>query len=194
MNEMYRATVAAEIQRSARTGGIEGYAAVFDAAAEISPGRWEAIARSAFEAVEGDDVAALVNHDPRLILGRSSSGTLRLALDERGVHFEIPVPPDTSYGRDLVESISRGDITGASFGVLPGEAERTTAPNGAPMVRHTKFSRWVDVSPVTFPAYGQSSVALRSVDWTREPTRRGCGLVSARSRLILAKYTDGVKR
>ncbi len=92
----------------------------------------ERIHPGAFDAIAEQDVRALQNHDPRLILGRSSAGTLRLTINERGLHYHIDTP-DTAAGRDTVVSIRRGDLDGSSFAFLPAERpEWTEERRGGP--------------------------------------------------------------
>ncbi|EIQ76315.1 prohead protease, partial [Shigella flexneri 1235-66] len=50
-----------------------------------------------------------------MLLGRTRSGTLKLEEDETGLRFEL-TPPDPSTGRDVIELVKRGDISGMSFG------------------------------------------------------------------------------
>ena len=42
-------------------------------------------------------------------------GTLRLSADRTGLRMEIDDLPNTSYARDLVESMRRKEIVGMSF-------------------------------------------------------------------------------
>jgi hypothetical protein len=149
-----------------------GHAAVFNQTATLATG-YERLASTAFDAALKDpetDVRALLNHDPTLVLGRQSAGTLRLGTDTEGLRFEVDLP-DTSYARDLKELLSRGDITGASFGFIPGEDKFSTAPDGKQVRTHTSVSRLLDVSPVTWPAYEGASVALRHVEFPRVSAR-----------------------
>jgi phage head maturation protease len=67
---------------------------------------------------EFPDVLALVEHDTNRVLGRTTNGTLKLLEDERGLRVEID-PAPTSYGRDLVELVRRGDVGGMSFRFKP---------------------------------------------------------------------------
>jgi len=154
-------------------GRLVGHASVFGQAARVGGG-WEQIAPTAFDAALADettDVRALVNHDPRYLLGRQSAGTLGLAVDGDGLRFEVDLP-DTSYARDLAELVARGDLTGASFGFIPGEDELSRAPDGRQMRTHTSVAQLIDVSPVTFPAYDGAGVALRCVTWEPSPSLR----------------------
>jgi hypothetical protein len=48
-------------------------------------------------------------------LGRNHAGTLSLVEDERGLKIEI-IPPNTTWAKDLMESIRRGDVDQMSFG------------------------------------------------------------------------------
>jgi HK97 family phage prohead protease len=96
---------------------LEGYAATFNTEARISDRFVETIRAGAFSASlrSGADVLALVDHDPGRVLARTRSGTLRLAEDTRGLHFDLDVP-DTSAGRDVLALAERGDLGGMSFG------------------------------------------------------------------------------
>lgn len=145
---------------------LSGYAAVFDGTARVGGG-YERIAPKAFdEVLERSDPRALINHNPSLVLGRKSAGTLRLDVDSRGLKFQVDLP-DTSYARDLRELVERGDLAGASFGFMPGEDEMSRAPDGKQIRTHTNIAQLVDVSAVTYPAYEGTSLALRHIDFRR---------------------------
>lgn len=148
---------------------LSGHAAVFGALAEV-PGHYEALARSAFDdALAGeDDVKALVGHDPKLVLGSTRAKTLRLGVDDDGLTFEVDLP-DTSYARDLRESIARGDIASMSFGFLPGKDEWSRGPGGRQVRTHTSVKRLLDISPVAYPAYEGTEVYLRAMAFDVQP-------------------------
>lgn len=143
---------------------ILGYGAVFNALSEDLGGFREIIEPGAFSEVLGDDVRALLNHDPNLLLGRTKAGTLSLTEDEVGLRYEI-TPPDTTYANDLIISLERGDLDQSSFGfrVAKGGDTWKEPTEGQPYYLRIihKFGRLFDVSPVTFPAYPATSVALR---------------------------------
>jgi HK97 family phage prohead protease len=144
---------------------IRGHAAVFNALSEDLGGFREQIAPGAFrEAVQVDDVRALFNHDANLVLGRNKAGTLRLSEDSTGLAIEID-PPDTQYARDLMVSMERGDITQMSFGFTTKKGgQRWQERDGDVPLRTLTDVSLFDVSPVTFPAYPQTDVALRSLN------------------------------
>lgn len=151
-------TCRAEIQ----SGTLSGHASVFGSFASL-PGHLEDIGRRAFDAVLADpdtDTRALINHDPNLLLGRMSSKTLKLSTDDSGLYFEVKLP-NTTYANDLRELVERGDLSGASFGFVPGDDEWSTRA-GHRVRTHTSIARLVDVSPVAFPAYSNTDVSLRN--------------------------------
>ena len=137
-----------------------GYAAVFDTFSPDLGGFREQIASGAFaNSLEADDIRCLFNHNPDYVLGRNRSGTLLLAEDERGLHFEVAAP-DAQWARDLHMSVQRGDVNQCSFAfdvirdqwrTVDGVEERT--------LLEVKLA---DVSIVTYPAYPTTEVEARS--------------------------------
>lgn len=142
---------------------IVGYAAVYEAETVIFNMFREKLRRGAFRrAVEArQDVRALFNHNPDFLLGRVGAGTLRLYDDDHGLRVEID-PPDTPTGREVVELIRRGDIYGMSFGFIPTRESWEQADESGLGLRVVEDVDLVDVSPVTYPAYEQTEVGIRS--------------------------------
>jgi len=143
---------------------IDGHAAVFNKWAQVGsfmervrPGSFE-------ETIKQDDVRALFNHDPNYVLGRKSSGTLELEEDKKGLAVSM-APPGTQWASDLMVSINRGDISQMSFGFKVAEEKwETKEIDGEPMDHRTITKvKLFDVSPVTFPAYTQTDVSIRSI-------------------------------
>ena len=144
---------------------IRGYAAVFNKLSDpMLGGMREVIAPGAFEkALPRSDIRALWNHNPDFVLGRSKNGTLEVIEDERGLSVAID-PPNTSFARDAVESIRRGDVNQMSFMfTVAKNGDEWTEENGKVLRTVRQFDRIYDVSPVTFPAYPQTSVQMREL-------------------------------
>ena len=143
---------------------ITGYAAKFNKWSLDLGGFREKIKKGAFdEAMEVSDVRALKNHDPNLLLGRTTSGTLRLSSNSVGLGFEID-PPDTSTGRDTVTEIRRKDITGCSFSFTTAEDDWKYLEDGSVERTIIRVGELFDVGPVTYPAYPDTTVAARSLE------------------------------
>ena len=142
---------------------IEGYASVFDSWSEELGGDLpfrERVIKGAFEeTIQKDDIRALFNHDPNYVLGRNRAGTLSLEEDEKGLKVRI-IPPETTWAKDLMVSIKRGDITQMSFGFTVILDRWFTEENID--VRELLKVKLFDVSPVTFPAYQQTECGIRS--------------------------------
>lgn len=139
---------------------ISGYAAKFNTLSENLGGFRETIREGAFDHVLVDDVRALFNHDPSMILGRTKADTLHLELDATGLHYRIE-PPDTQYARDLTKSIERGDVTQSSFAFQVADDDWDEDKDGRLIRTIKSVKRLFDISPVTYPAYPDTSVAMR---------------------------------
>ena len=107
------------------------------------------------------DVVALLNHNSDLILGRSSSGTLELSSDDKGLRYVV-TPPDTQVGRDTLELVRRRDLRGSSFAfsVDAKSGERWSSDEQGAVREIREVSSLVDVSVVLTPAYPASSVTV----------------------------------
>lgn len=145
---------------------IIGYAAVFNSLSEDLGGWKEMIEPGAFaDTILADDIRGLYNHQPTMVLGRNKAGTLILVEDEVGLRYEI-IPPDTSYARDLLVSIDRGDVNQSSFGfAVPRGGDVWIDPTESQPfpIRKVRKAKLFDVSPATFPAYPVTSVAVRDI-------------------------------
>jgi HK97 family phage prohead protease len=143
---------------------LEGYAARFDKWSEDLGGFKEKIARGAFKkALKDSDVRALFNHDANYVLGRSTAGTLALKEDGKGL-FMANDPPPTQWASDLMVSVDRGDISQMSFGFTVEKDEWKEDKEGRVTRVIHEVGRLLDVSVVSFPAYPDTSVALRSLE------------------------------
>jgi HK97 family phage prohead protease len=136
----------------------------------IGSGFWafrEMIMPGAFtDAVKNDDVRALFNHDPNLLLGRTASKTLRIKEDKSGLRYDVDLP-DTFAGRDVQTLIKRGDVSGSSFAFTVNDEdqewdESEVKSGKLPLRKIMRISTLYDVSPVTYPAYPTTTVSARS--------------------------------
>lgn len=154
--------------RSTGANSIAGYAATWNSSAKLRDFR-ERLAPGAFTRAinERQDVAMLVNHNPEKLLGRTTSGTLRLKQDSRGLAFECDLP-NTQEARDAHQLIKRGDLRGCSFAFVIGDGKQEWTEerdnDGSYFVQRTISDIAVlnDCSVVTFPAYSNTSVSARS--------------------------------
>ena len=144
---------------------IVGHAAVFDSWSETLGGLFpfkEIVRKGAFkDSITKDDIRALFNHDPNYVLGRNKANTLELEEDEIGLRVRI-TPPNTTWAKDLVESIRRGDISQMSIGFIV--EEDTWGTKDGLDIREIKKVQLFDVSPVTFPAYQETDVGVRAME------------------------------
>jgi HK97 family phage prohead protease len=151
---------------------IRGYAAVFESESQDLGGFVEIVERGAFDEVMGSnpDVFGKYNHER--VIGRTSSGTMRLMVDERGLRYEIDPPRAAA---DVVELIERGDVRGSSFAFRskPADESWQRDANGRMIRRIKKFSFLGDAGPVDTPAYmaTETYVSKRALEMALVETR-----------------------
>lgn len=147
---------------------IAGYAAVFynpgdpGTQYELWPNVYERVLPGAFDRAvrEQDDARGLFNHDPDNLLGRVSSGTMKLSVDQRGLLYEIAIDPEDPDHKRVMRKIERGDLTGSSFSFIA--EQQSWHENADNDVRQLRSVRLIDAGPVTYPAYEASTTGLRA--------------------------------
>ena len=160
--ERRTATEGVELREEGDTLTAVGYAATFNRLSSNLGGFVERVATGTFAStLKQADVRALYNHEPDHLLGRSTTGTLRMVEDDHGLRYEIDLP-DTTLGRDVAELLRRGDISGSSFGFRTIGDEWSETDDGYPLRTLTEVALR-DVGPVTFPAYTSTDASLRSL-------------------------------
>jgi HK97 family phage prohead protease len=153
---------------------LRGYAAKFNVRSEMMFGFAETIAPRAFDAVLGDDCRALFNHDPNMLLGRTLSGTCRIEQDDTGLIYEVDLP-DTDYAENVATMVARGDLSQSSFAFRVARENGDhweEMPDGTWLRTILKLERLYDVSPVTYPAYPDATVGMRSALVAGQKERR----------------------
>lgn len=144
---------------------IIGYASKFDTWSEPIYGWFrERIDRGAFDKTDMGDVLMCFNHDISGVLARTTSGTLKLSVDEVGLRFEFEAP-QTSLGNDMLELVRRGDISKCSFKFTVDSDEWRYADKENRLEYDERtvkgIARLYDVSLVTYPAYKDTEAGVR---------------------------------
>ena len=151
-----------EIKAAVEGRTVEGYASVFNSMSEDLGGFREIILPGAFSEVLDNDVRALYNHDSNYLLARTTSGTLELKEDDKGLYYRFEMP-NTSYGNDMLELFRRGDLSQSSFGFTV-EKDSWRMEEGQHVRYIERVGSLFDVSPVVYPAYASASSGLRSAE------------------------------
>lgn len=162
--------VAAEVREGVNGPMIVGHGAVFNRRSsdmgfveQVDPGAFDKTLQEA-------DVRGLANHDPNWILGRTKAGTMRLRTDAEGLYYEIDVNTADPDGQRALAKVQRGDWDGSSFSFQAIRDEwnwDTTPPE-----RRLLEVALIDIGPVTFPAYPDSTATSRALEPIAEKVGR----------------------
>lgn len=151
---------------------IEGYFAVFDGVYELWPGATESVDRGAFDGELEGDVRALIDHNTRLVLGRTIAGTLELRVDNHGLWGRIGINQDDTDAMNLYARVKRGDVSQCSFGFEILDEERTIDESTGDVHWLIKRVKLYEVSVCTFPAYQSTQVSARADEMAQVKKRQ----------------------
>jgi uncharacterized protein len=138
---------------------IEGFGAVYDQLTDMGWYR-EKIDPGFFVGRLQDDIRSCFNHNENYVIGRNKANTLKVENRPEGLWFAVK-PPDTQYARDLQVSIKRGDVTGCSFMFRTKKDLWVEETDTEPTRTLLECAELIEIGPVTFPAYPQTSVVAR---------------------------------
>lgn len=143
---------------------IDGYFAVFDSPYVLWDGATEIVKPGAFAGCLSGDIRALIDHDTRLVLGRTKAGTLTLREDARGLYGTIKINRDDADAMSLYARVQRGDVDQCSFGFDIEEETFVDLGGGQCRWEINKVNPLYEVSVVTYPAYEETAVKARHAD------------------------------
>ena len=142
---------------------LEGYFAVFGEPYQVWDGWVETIERGAFARylASGEDVKVLWNHDSNIVLGSTGHATAVLREDETGLFGSVEINEADQEAVNGYARVSRGDVTGCSFGFDIARQEEWWDDDGVYHTKITEVDPLYEVSPCTFPAYKATSISAR---------------------------------
>ena len=186
MDKEIRAGEPAKAENTDNVLKVSGYAATFDNETVIGGYYKEKIASGAFaDAVSSDDVRFLINHEG-LPLARTKSGTLKLTEDSRGLFIEADLDLSDPDVQKIASKMKRGDLDEMSFAFIP-TVEKWDDSDDMP-VRTLEKVNLFDVAIVTYPAYGNTEIGIRSLENHRKMNIKpqSSAVKAARMRMKLA--------
>lgn len=174
--------------RAAEEGGeryIEGYFIVFDDIYDMGCGMTESVDRHALDNTIHDDIRALCDHDSRIVLGRTSTGSLELRVDDHGLFARIRINQNDSDAVNTWARVQRGDVDQASFGFRIIREDRTV--NGDKIHWTLKDIKLYEITVCTFPAYESTSLSARA-DERRNLEKRKFELWKEQQKARISKW------
>ena len=142
---------------------IAGYFAVFDGIYDMGYQMSESIDPHAFDDAISGDVRFLIDHDTRLVLGRTSAHTGELRIDSHGLYGDVTINPKDQDAMNLYARVQRGDVNQCSFGFDIIDEDTEIREDGS--IHWTiKKVKLYEVSVCTFPAYETTEVSARMDD------------------------------
>lgn len=128
----------------------------------------EKIEKRAIEGIDLSNIESMVDH--KFLLGKRSKGTLDIDITDQSVNYSVRVP-NTTIGHDAKENIRNGNLEGSSFQFGLARGGDSWDKSEVPYKRTiSKFSFISEMGPVSRPAYGDTTAALRSLEETeKEP-------------------------
>ena len=156
--------------RADESGGksLAGYAAVYNSDSELIWGEFiERIDPGAFQTDAGGRARYKAFESQLRSCARiHASRNAQAGVPTRRDYGLTSTYPNTTYGADAFESVRRGDVAGVSFG-FECRAHKWEKRQGVD-VRTLLDVELYEVSPCAMPAYPDTSVAVRSLEQTRE--------------------------
>lgn len=150
-------------KKPAQDNTIEGYALTFNSESKDLGGFVEVIDPKALDGVNLDQVIMLDQHDYSKPLASVKAGTLKLDVDDKGLHFLATIDDSISYAKDLLANVKNGNVDSMSFRFDVADGSDEFSQDGEKVTRTIKkIKDLYEVSTVTIPAYDNSKVDTRS--------------------------------
>lgn len=156
----------ASAQNNDNNRTISGYALKFNTPSkplgDVDSPFMEVIAPSALDGVDLSNVFMLNDHNFSEVLASTKAGTLKLDVDNVGLHF-VATLPNTTLANDVLANIEAGNTTDTSFGFVVSEDgdQFSTDDNGTPVRTINHIKSLFDVSICAVGAYDLGDDAVK---------------------------------
>ena len=119
--------------------------------------------------VDGVDMSGMVSMvDHKITLGKRSKGTMDVTVTDTAVNYSVKIP-NTTDGLNAKENIRNGNLEGSSFQFTIAKGGDSWDKSVQPYQRTiSKFSSVTEMGPVTYPAYPDTTAAMRSLEETEK--------------------------
>lgn len=146
---------------------LSGYAVVFNSPSKDLGGFKEVVDPHAFDDTDLSDVYMVNNHDMSQVLASTKAGTLKLNVDDKGLHFDADLP-DTTTADDAATNVAAGNLSAMSFSFIAADDGDQFAKDDSGQVTRTITSvkSLFDVSLVAIPAYDDTNVQVDKRSYT----------------------------
>lgn len=146
---------------------LTGYAIVFNSPSKDLGGFKEVIAPGALDDVDLSDVYLVNNHDMSQVLASTKAGTLKLDVDDKGLHFDADLT-DTTPADDVYKNVKAGNLSAMSFSFIAADdGDDFTKDDSGQVIRTIKTVKSLfDVSTVAIPAYDSTNVSVDKRSYT----------------------------
>lgn len=142
---------------------LEGYFVRYNSETELWTGYYEEVAPNAFDnSLQTRDILCLDNHDTRIVLGSTESGTLELRSDETGLWGKVKVDLEDPNAKSAYRKVQTGKVKGCSFGFRVNAETKVNRDNKT--VFRILEAELLEVSITGFPAYPQTDISARRKD------------------------------
>lgn len=119
----------------------------------------EVIDPKALDDVDLSHVVMLDQHDYSKPLASVEAGTLKLDVDDKGLHFTANLDPSVSYANDTFNNVKNGNINSMSFRFDVDDGSDSWTQDGDQVTRTVnQIKDLFEVSTVTVPAYDDTNV------------------------------------
>lgn len=134
---------------------------------------YEFLSADVLRKAESTRLTALYNHDVSYVLGSKRSGTLNYEIREDAIAYSVELPKGAMMD-SIYDSISRGDVVESSFRMRGITEEVTISRREGKDILFfnlTEVREFMDVSPVTFAAYSDSTSIARNEEMAKDTYR-----------------------
>jgi HK97 family phage prohead protease len=172
---------------------VYGLGVVYNKPEELWDGYIEEIDRDAFTEcfAKNPKISCYFNHSDEMVLSTTESNPpLVLTNTADGLIYSAAIP-NTTYGKNLIENLKRGNIGGSSFAFNVKKDDVSVGKDGK-YYRKILVADLFEIGPVVVPAFQATTAALRNKEWLFQEAEKRCADV--KKDIVDVAFIDPAKK